>query len=128
MDANVIASLNKACPALKRAKLGDFLTGVPHIQAVVVDSDASSGIDFTAEYSGDIVLVWAAASVTNTSGNLQVERDSVGLFDAADCAVIDTVSLSGAIVQDTKTLTKGETLSIVATGSDTRGTLYMLIL
>ncbi len=125
-------AVNNLMPGNLNAKLGDRVKELQDktlfIQRIPVAVDASGGLNFTVEYSGELVDAWVVCTAANASGTLQIRRSTTALTTAMICAVIDVLVRNALILQSGKTLVAGETLNVKANGASDRGVVYMAVL
>lgn len=132
LDEPAARQLNDSSPAAKNARLGDRVKELQQrtlcIQRVPVEADASGGLAFTAEYSGELVDAWVVCTAANASGTLGIRRSTTALTTLMVCAVIDVLTRTALVLQSGKTITEGETLNVKANGASDRGVVYMAVL
>ena len=96
---------------------------------VVVDAraDTTYAKEFVAPFKMFITNVEAKCTVANTGGTLTLRRATTAMSGAATCAV-DAVVTATTVVTAEHIIQKGETLNVIAAGTDatlTRGILLV---
>lgn len=94
---------------------------------VGADGSATEGLPFVAPFDMDITNVEALCTVANTGGTLTLRRSTTLMSGAAVCAVLNTVAATTVVVAQRR-IAKGETLNVIAAGTDatlTRGILLV---
>jgi hypothetical protein len=94
---------------------------------VVIDAraDTTFAKEFVAPFKMVVTNVEAKCTVANTGGTLTLRRATTLISGAATCAVDATVTAT-TVVTAQHTIAKGETLNVIAAGTDatlTRGIL-----
>lgn len=124
--------INGLMPGNQNARIGDRLKELQDrsvaIQRIPIAADASGGLSFIAEYSGELVDAWVVCTAANASGTLGIRRSSTALTTLMICAVIDVLTRTALVLQSGKAIVAGETLNIKANGASDRGIVYMAIL
>jgi len=125
-------SIDQLMPGNQNAKLGSRLQMLEqksvYIQRVPVAVDASGGLAFTAEVSGELVDAWVVCTAANASGTLGIRRSTTNLTTLMVCAVIDVLTRTALVLQSGKAIVQGEALNVKANGANDRGIVYMAIL